>query len=383
VLLCGGCGTPAITAGKGEPELPWLGGHTARLTRHRLAQNRSGDHPTIEGNHRRVGAAPTADVAGRWPGAPHGEAAGFRHEAFFYSDVDDFVGGTLSFVRTGVRAGEPVLVVVSAAKIDLLRRRLSSDERPGVSFADIHDVGSNPARIIPAWADFVKEHDGGPVRGVGEPIWAERPAAEVVECQRHEELLNVAFATSPGFTLMCPYDLSSLHETVVDEALRSHPVVRRTDDGAVASHHYLGNERIGCPFSEPLSEPPEEALRVDFDADNLPEVRALVLRQAAVAGLDTARSADAMLAVNEAASNSLRHGGGRGSLQVWRTGEALVCEVRDDGQITEPLVGRERPDPSARGGRGLWMMNQLCDLVQVRTFLPGTTVRLHVRPRPA
>jgi anti-sigma regulatory factor (Ser/Thr protein kinase) len=315
--------------------------------------------------------------------APHPDDGGFRHEAFFYRDVEDFVDGTLSFVRTGLRAGEPVLVVVSAEKIDLLHGALSSDERQGVCFEDMDDVGSNPARIIPAWADFLQDHDGRPVRGVGEPIWAERPAAELVECQRHEELLNVAFAASPGFALMCPYDVTSLDKTVVDVAFRSHPVVRRTDDGAMASRRYLGTERIGCPFSEPLPEAPVEAVRVDFDAGNLAELRALVVRQAAEAGLDTARAADAMLAVNEAASNSLRHGGGRGSLQVWQTDDALVCEVRDDGQITEPLVGRERPDPDARGGRGLWMMNQLCDLVQVRTFLPGTIVRLHVHPRPA
>jgi len=34
----------------------------------------------------------------------------------------------------------------------------------------------------------------GPARGVGEPIWAQRPPDEVAECQLTEELINLAFA---------------------------------------------------------------------------------------------------------------------------------------------------------------------------------------------
>ena len=45
---------------------------------------------------------------------------------------------------------------------------------------------------------------------------------------------------------------------------------------------------------------------------------------------------------------------------------------------TEPLVGRERPAGPA-GGYGLWLANQLCDLVQVRSFPAGSVVRLHMR----
>ena len=40
----------------------------------------------------------------------------------------------------------------------------------------------------------------------------------------------------------------------------------------------------------------------------------------------------------------------------------------------DPLAGRERPAGLGDAGRGLWIVNQLCDLVQVR----GGVVRLHV-----
>src|SRR5256885_4689146 len=120
---------------------------------------------------------------------------GFHHEALFYSGDDDFPLGTLPFILQGLERGEAVLVVERKEKASLLRRGLGEDAS-GVLFADMDAVGANPARIIPAWQDFVDRHgqSGGRMRGIGEPILAARPGDELVECQRHESLLNVAFA---------------------------------------------------------------------------------------------------------------------------------------------------------------------------------------------
>jgi anti-sigma regulatory factor (Ser/Thr protein kinase) len=85
------------------------------------------------------------------------------------------------------------------------------------------------------------------------------------------------------------------------------------------------------------------------------------------------------VAVTEVAGNSVRHAGGRGVLRVWREGNALICEVRDRGRIEDPLVGRERPVPGQESNFGLWLANQFCELVQVRSFPTGSVVRLHVR----
>ncbi len=76
-------------------------------------------------------------------------------------------------------------------------------------------LGSNPARIIPAWRDFLDEHPGTPVRGVGEPIWGGRRPAEIVECQLHEALLNVAISPATPLWLRCPYDATQLAESVL------------------------------------------------------------------------------------------------------------------------------------------------------------------------
>jgi anti-sigma regulatory factor (Ser/Thr protein kinase) len=78
------------------------------------------------------------------------------------------------------------------------------------------------------------------------------------------------------------------------------------------------------------------------------------------------------------ATNSLRHGGGSGVLRIWEKGSSLVCEVSDAGRIEDPLVGRGKPSGDLGSGFGLWLANQLCDLVQIRTFSTGSVVRLHV-----
>ena len=96
---------------------------------------------------------------------------GYRHEAFLYSGLPEFVSGTLSFIRRAVSAGDPVLVVVSAAKIDLLRQQLGA-EAGNVSFADMASVGDNPARIIAVWQAFVagQRRRCDSCAGIGEPI---------------------------------------------------------------------------------------------------------------------------------------------------------------------------------------------------------------------
>jgi anti-sigma regulatory factor (Ser/Thr protein kinase) len=97
------------------------------------------------------------------------------------------------------------------------------------------------------------------------------------------------------------------------------------------------------------------------------------------AGLTRDRSEDLVLSVHELATNSIRHGGGSGALRGWVERDAVVCEVSDGGLIDEPLAGRVQPDTDQPGGFGLWLANQLCDLVQIRSFGSGGVVRAHMR----
>ena len=308
---------------------------------------------------------------------PHEEV--FSHEALLYANEDEFLDGTLPFVRDGVAAGEPVLVALAAERIERLRSVLGGDA-DRVLFADMRQLGANPARILPAWLDFLSVHgaDGGPIRGIGEPIWAERQSPELVECQRHESLLNLAFAGTPSFRLLCPYDTSTLGDAVIDEALRSHPWIHERGEER-RSDRYRGLSAAVAPFDDPLPSAPPTAHELGFTTDSLGAVRRLVADFAAQSDLDAERADDLVTAVNEVATNSVRHADGKGVLKLWSGAEWLLFEIADRGRIGDPLAGRRRPKPEQPGGRGLWVANQICDLVQVRATTEGTVVRLHVR----
>jgi anti-sigma regulatory factor (Ser/Thr protein kinase) len=302
----------------------------------------------------------------------------FRHEAFFYAGRDEFLAGTLPFLQDSVAKGEPALVVLNAAKIADLQAELGDDAH-FIVFADMADVGANPARIIPAWREFIDDNTakGRPLRGIGEPIWAERSQAELAECNRHEALLNAAL-DDPPFWLLCPYDTAALPGEVLDAAQRHHPFVKR-EGTSRPSTTYPGAEALAAPCNEPLSEPPDNALTLDFTGQALFELRRAVMKRASEAGLSAERSTELVIAVNEVASNSIVHGGGQGTLLVWHNLESVLCEVRDNGRILDSMVDRIRPDQRAKSGRGLWLANQICDLVQIRSGQLGTTVRLHMR----
>jgi anti-sigma regulatory factor (Ser/Thr protein kinase) len=305
----------------------------------------------------------------------------YLHEAFLYAGDAELVDGVSRFARGGVEAGEPVLLVLGARKLDMVRQALGDDGR-AVQFADMADVGANPGRIIAAWKRFVETGvaAGTGMRGVGEPIWAERTGDVLAECHRHEALLNVAFDSAPAWWLMCPYDTTTLDPAVIEEARRNHPFVR-SGDLSVASESYV--DPATSAALAPLPPAPRDALRLAFEAATLPVVRAAVSRFAARAGFGSAQIADLAVAANEVAENSVHHGGGRGTLRVWLDGDTLRCDVRDAGRIADPLAGRFVSVNDVEGSRGLWLANALCDLVQLRTSVAGTTVRLHLQRRLA
>lgn len=190
----------------------------------------------------------------------------------------------------------------------------------------------------------------------------------------------MAFAGSGSWRLLCPYDLDSLGAEVLAEVGYSHPLV--TGDGQTRlSQAYPGVDRMRGPFDAPLPDAKPGVAALTFGEHDLRSVRRFVSEQGRLAGLDRDRTSEAVLAVNEIAANSVRHAGGWGLLRAWPDGDALVCEVLDEGHIDRPLLGRERPPTTEVRGRGVWLANQLCDLVQIRTGAAGNTVRLHLRRR--
>ena len=111
-------------------------------------------------------------------------------------------------------------------------------------------------------------------------------------------------------------------------------------------------------------------------------VRAFVTEHASCAGADRRRAGDLVIAVSELAANTYRHTSAGGMVSLWATADELICQVEDSGHISDPLAGRRHPDPDG-GGQGMWIVHQLCDLVEIRTGPAGTQIRVHMQLRSA
>jgi anti-sigma regulatory factor (Ser/Thr protein kinase) len=305
--------------------------------------------------------------------------SGYCHEALLYEDQDEFMREMLGFIREGADRGEPILVALSEKKTTTLKAALGSDA-DHVAFADMDKLGWNPARIIPAWDQFLASHPGQRVRGVGEPVAPGQDSEKRTECHRHEALLNTAF-TDVQFWLLCPYDLSALDAQTVDEARRNHPFVRRKGKSA-SSPLYPGSRALAEPLHQALQQAPTSSPTLDFGADELADVRQFIALQAQRSGLDPTAIEDFVLAANEMATNSIRHGGGGGTVTAWGDRGWLYCEFKDRGLLTDPLAGRTLPSVDTDGGRGLWIANQICELVQIRVHQSGSQVRLRIPLSP-
>lgn len=125
------------------------------------------------------------------------------------------------------------------------------------------------------------------------------------------------------------------------------------------------------------TDPPADAAVHRYRAD-LGRVRSFAAGWAARAGLPPHRVGDLVIAVGELAANTLAHTNEPGRLTLWATRGEVICQVDDTGEITDPLAGKRCPDPGdLGGGRGLWVVHQLSDLVEIRSGPAGTTIRVH------
>ena len=299
----------------------------------------------------------------------------FIHPALFYRDADEYLAGTVPFVRDGLAAGEPVAVAVPAANLALLRAELSADA-DRITLMDMGIAGRNPGRIIPGvLRAFADTHTDRHVRIIGEPIWPDRSAHEYPACVQHEALINLAFA-GRDVTILCPYDTQNLPSAVLVDAEATHPLL--IDSAGQRSSTAYDPEAIIAGYNQPLPEP-ADAADLTVDATNLAQARTLARTHAHEAGLSQDKAADVELVVTELVTNSIDHGGGSGTLRIWTVDGHLVCQVRDQGTLTDPLAGRHPVPPEAHRNRGLLLVNHMADLVRFHTSTGDTTIRVHFR----
>ena len=300
-------------------------------------------------------------------------AAPSAHAAVAYRTADEYARAVGGFLQTGLDASEPVMAAVPAPRADLIRNYLGV-RSARVSFAEMRTLGQNPARIIPAIQAFADSHPGQLLHYVGEPDWPSRTAPERAEVMRHEALLNVAFHGRP-VKILCAYDAGGLGAAVIAQAERAHPVLMRNGD--VTRNPGFAGAWPPSAADRALASPPA-GLRVLTYRDDPAAARRFARQMASAAGLAEPRLTDLVIAVGELAANTLRHTRGSGSVRVWAEAGEVVCEVRDSGHIQDALAGRRYPATDAGRGHGLWVVHQVCDLVEMRTSPAGTVFRLHM-----
>lgn len=298
----------------------------------------------------------------------------FVHPALFYRDDQEYLEGTVSFVREGLAAGEPVAVAVPGDRLRLIRDALG-DDADTVRLLDMREAGRNPGRIIPgvlrAFADT--QPAGQRVRIIGEPIWAGRSATEYPACVQHEALINAAFRDRTA-TILCPYDAVRLPAHILADAHATHPTVIPAGARPVRDSETYAPDAVVARYNEPLPLV-ADAMTFPFAAESLPTARHAASDEGRRLGLTGVTLEDLALATAELTTNSVVHGGGSGVLRIWAEDGHVLCEVRDGGRMTDPLAGRRPPSRDQRGGRGLLMVNLIADLVRVHTGDEGTTIR--------
>jgi anti-sigma regulatory factor (Ser/Thr protein kinase) len=297
------------------------------------------------------------------------------HAALLYGTTEEFVTGALEFVDAGLAEDEAVLIGLPEPGIGLLRECMNGHAAL-VNWADMREVGANPARIISWMRAFAAAHAGRPVRCLQEPAWAARTAPERCEVIRHEALVNLAFSGTP-VNIMCPYDTSRLDPGLIRSAEPTHPVLIR-DGHAGRNPAYDAGNAVPGECDQPLPGPPDDAAVLSY-RDDLALVRAFADRRAREAGLSRDRAVDLVLAVGELAANTWCYSEAGGVAAIWATGDELICQIEDTGHITDPLAGRRQVAADGGGGHGLWLVHQVCDLVEVRTGPGRTVIRLHMR----
>ncbi|PZS22755.1 MAG: sensor histidine kinase [Pseudonocardiales bacterium] len=307
------------------------------------------------------------------------DISALTHQGMLYGSEEEFLAGTVPFVRDGLECGDPIWIVTTVRNAGWLRVALGA-EAPRVVFRDCSQWYRHPARALAALHRAVRVGVGGQrLRMIGEPLWTARTEPESREWARCESVVNVALA-SANASFVCTYDTRVVDPEVAAQVARTHPELV-VDGGVRPSPSYSDPLLFNAECDKsPLPEPPSSALRLAFDRlDQLAALRGFITSYATWAGAAPQSLEQFVQAIDEIATNAIEHGGGSGVLRVWTGLQTMSCEIRDTGTgLRDPLAGHLPPPPGRTGLCGLWLARQFCDLVEVRSDSAGTTVRLHL-----
>jgi anti-sigma regulatory factor (Ser/Thr protein kinase) len=120
-----------------------------------------------------------------------------------------------------------------------------------------------------------------------------------------------------------------------------------------------------------------------FRAADLPVVRRRTASWARRAGMPADVADDFVIAVNEIATNAVRHGSPEATLRLWPESRTCLAEIRDQGRWPGGAAGTGTAvrRPAEHGGMGLEVARMVCDDLRIKATGSGTAVLLRMSLR--
>ena len=310
----------------------------------------------------------------------------FQHTAVRHSAPEELTDALLPFVESALQSGDRVFVNLGADGCDRLRDAVGADAER-IRWTDSSTWHPHPSRRLRAIQDLVDEE--APVSGalgrmlfIGQCPFDSADPDLVTEWERFDAVLNHALGGAPA-DMVCAYDAVTLPAEVIARVPSAHSHLAADDGttgGPSVSAEYVEPEDYLLAHQIELAPLPSGAARVrgrvkPSEARAL--VRAVVRPDDAVS---RARIEDLVVAASEIVTNAWNARATSVDFACWHADGEIGIQVDDDGPgLTDPLAGYRRPDMTATGGRGLWIVRQLADLVQIASGSHGTSVRARIR----
>jgi len=293
-----------------------------------------------------------------------------RHNALVYESDEEYVDGSVAFLREGLEAGEACAVGQTRDGISRMREALG-DDADRVAFFDVSSVYTRPAHAVAQYyGTFLTLLREAPsVRAVAEGQFG-FTAADVREWTTYESITNVAYSHLPVW-VVCTYDARRVPDALIDAMWETHSHVH-ADEWRTSEHFEDPRDLVSrlTPAPEPL--PGLRSLPVVRDVDSFRESLA---RELGRENLTADVAMNVLVACTEIAANAFRHGGGIEEVRVGQVDARFVCEVVDRGSgFDDPLAGYLAPREGV--GAGLWVARQLSWRLDAFQSPAGFSVRI-------
>lgn len=312
--------------------------------------------------------------------AVRGEEPTFDHVAVVYDSASDLRDRVAVYLREEVHAYDRVLVAVPPATEQILRGLVDVDATAvewGLPKRAVHRLGHRYAGLR---RHAVTAHAAGDTTLIVSEFDGDRTDERMMQYLRYEAACNESFAWYDS-TMLCLGNQSEVGRDLLTEFQLVHP--RALANGhPVANTDYLTPEEYLTRYIKDGPPPPPGPPHLDHELttiDQLAWLRQHVRTWTHVppVNLDIDDTEDITAAIDEIATNALKHGRPPVRIRGWVVDHQIIVHVDDHGTTgIDPTTGYYLPGPEAQSGRGLCIARHIADTLTTHTTPAGTTVRL-------